>query len=76
VEGTPGSAKLDEAITTATRQLDSLIPPKGGKAANIKTLVRIGRAYEQIMSEIRTDLVIMAVRGCNALDLAVFGSTT
>jgi len=72
-------ANIKEEIATATKQLDKLIPPQRGKAARIKTLVRIGRAYEQIIqhaSETQADLLIMAVRGRNALDLAVFGSTT
>ena len=72
-------ANIKEAIATATRQLDKLIPPERGKAAKIRTMVRIGRAYEQIIqhaSEIQADLLIMAVRGRNALDLAAFGSTT
>jgi nucleotide-binding universal stress UspA family protein len=72
-------ANINEAIATATRQLNKLIPPKEGSAAKVKTMVRIGRAYEQIIqhaSEIQADLLIMAVRGRNALDLAVFGSTT
>jgi len=72
-------ANIKEAIATAARQLDKLIPPERGKAAKIRTMVRIGRAYEQIIqhaSEIQADLLIMAVRGRNALDLAVFGSTT
>jgi nucleotide-binding universal stress UspA family protein len=70
---------IQEAIATATKQLDKLTPPEGGKAAKVRTMVRIGRAYEQIIqlaSEIQADLLIMAVRGRNALDLAVFGSTT
>ena len=72
-------ANIKEAIATAARQLDKLIPPERGKAAKIRTMVRIGRAYEQIIqhaSEIQADLLIMAVRGRNALDLAAFGSTT
>ena len=72
-------ANIEEEIATATKQIDKLIPPEGGKAAKIKTMVRIGRAYEQIIqlaSEIQADLLIMAVRGRNAVDLAVFGSTT
>ena len=70
---------IREAIAAATRQIDKLIPPEEGKTAKIKTMARIGRAYEQIIqfaSDIQADLVIMAVRGRNALDLAVFGSTT
>jgi nucleotide-binding universal stress UspA family protein len=70
---------IKETIATATRQIDKLVPAEGGKAAKIKTMVRIGRDYEQIIqfaADIQADLLIMAVRGRNALDLAVFGSTT
>jgi nucleotide-binding universal stress UspA family protein len=79
LEDVPGSADIEEAIATATRQLDKLIPPEAVKGGKIKTLVRIGRAYQQIIElalETQADLLVMAVRGRNALDLAVFGSTT
>jgi nucleotide-binding universal stress UspA family protein len=79
LEDVPSPANIEEAIATATKQLDKLIPTEGVKAAKIKTVVRIGRAYQQTIQltlEIQADLVIMAVRGRNALDLAVFGSTT
>jgi nucleotide-binding universal stress UspA family protein len=79
LEDIPSSADIEEAIAAATKQLEKLIPPEGVKAGKIKTLVRIGRAYEQIIQlalEIQADLLIMAVNGRNALDLAVFGSTT
>jgi nucleotide-binding universal stress UspA family protein len=79
LENVPSSAHIEEAIATATKQLDELIPPEGGKAGKIKTKVRIGIAYEQIIQlalEIQADLLIMAVRGRNALDIAVFGLTT
>jgi nucleotide-binding universal stress UspA family protein len=72
-------ANINEAVASATKQLDKLIPPEGHKAGRIKTMVRIGRAYEQIIQfalEIQADLLIMEVRGRNALDLVVFGSTT
>jgi nucleotide-binding universal stress UspA family protein len=70
---------IQEAIATATKQIDKLVPAERREAAKIKTMVRIGRDYEQIIqfaSDIQADLLIMAVRGRNALDLAVFGSTT
>ena len=79
LENLPSSADIEEEITKAKKQLDKLIPPEEVKAGKIKTLVRIGRAYEQIIQlalETQADLLIMAVRGRNALDLAVFGSTT
>jgi nucleotide-binding universal stress UspA family protein len=79
VEDDHRPAKLDKAVASATGRLEGLIEPKRGERGGIKTLVRVGRAYEQIVkhaSEIQADLIIMAVRGRNALDLAVFGSTT
>jgi len=72
-------ASVQEAIARANSQINKLISPDRAKAVRIKTMVRIGRAYEQIIqyaAEVQADLVIMAVRGRNALDLAVFGSTT
>jgi nucleotide-binding universal stress UspA family protein len=79
LENLPNSANIEEEITTAKKQLDKLISPDMTKAGKIKTLVRIGKAYEQIIEvalEAQADLVIMAVRGRNAMNLAVFGSTT
>ena len=70
---------IKETIATATRQIEKLLPAKCGGSAKIQIMVRIGRNYEQIIhfaSDTQANLVIMAVRGRNALDLAVFGSTT
>lgn len=79
LEDVPNAAKTEEAITTASRRLDKLIPTEERKALKIKTAVRIGKPYLQIIElaqEEQMDLVTMAVRGRGALDLAVFGSTT
>jgi nucleotide-binding universal stress UspA family protein len=79
LEGVPSPAKTEEAVATATEQLDKLIPPEGRKTLRIKTAVRIGKPYQQIIQlaqEAQIDLVAMGVRGRGALDLAVFGSTT
>ena len=79
LQDVPSSANIGETIGIVTKQLHKLIAPAGGKPGNMKTMVRIGRAYEQILqfaTEIQADLLIMAVHGRNALDLAVFGSTT
>ena len=79
LEEVPSPAKTEEAIARATEQLDRLIPPEGRKTLKIKTAVRIGKPYPQIIQfaqEAQIDLVIMGVRGRGALDLAVFGSTT
>jgi nucleotide-binding universal stress UspA family protein len=79
LEGVPSPAKTEEAIAAATERLDKLIPPEGRKHVKIKTAVRIGKPYWQIIQlalEAQIDLVTMGVRGRGALDLAVFGSTT
>ena len=79
LEDIPRSADIEKIIATATRKLEELIPTATVQPGHIKTLVRIGKAYEQIIElalEIPADLVIMAVLGRNALNLAVFGSTT
>jgi nucleotide-binding universal stress UspA family protein len=72
-------AKKEQAIATAKDELEKLIPSAGRKTPKIKTAVRIGKPYEQIIQlalEAQIDMVAMAVRGRGALDLAVFGSTT
>lgn len=75
----PDESSIDEATATAMEQLDNLIPPEKPKAGRIRSMLRRGRAYQQIIQlalEAGTDIVIMAVRGRGALNLAVFGSTT
>lgn len=79
LEEVPSPAKTEEAIAAATEQLDKLIPPEARKTLKIKTAVRIGKPYLQIIQlalETQVDMVAMGVRGRGALDLAVFGSTT
>lgn len=75
----PSPARTEEAIAAATEQLDKLIPPEGRTTLKIKTAVRIGKPYMQIIQlalEAQIDMVAMGVHGYGALDPAVFGSTT
>ncbi len=79
LEEVPSPAKTEEAIAAATEQLNELIPPEARKTLKIKTAVRVGKPYRQIIQlalEAQVDIVAMGVRGRGALDLAVFGSTT
>src|SRR5580700_7114740 len=79
LEESPSPAKLEQAIAAMKERLDQLIPAEGRKTLNIKTAVRIGKPYWQIIQfalEAQIDLVTMGVRGRGELDLAVFGSTT
>ncbi|HSY63283.1 MAG TPA: universal stress protein [Terriglobales bacterium] len=79
LEEVPSRGKKDEAIAKATEQLDKLIPSQERNKLKIKTAVRIGKPYQQIIQlaeEAQVDLVAMGVSGRGALDRAVFGSTT
>ena len=73
---TPGCM---EDTATAYKRMDELVPAQTKLSLNIGTVVRIGRAYREIVKlarESHPELVIMAVHGRNSLDDAVFGSTT
>jgi len=79
LEEVSSPAKTEKAIAAATERLEILIPPEGSKSLKIKTAVRMGKPYRQIIQfavEAQIDMVAMGVRGRGALDLAVFGSTT
>ncbi|HXX24466.1 MAG TPA: universal stress protein [Terriglobia bacterium] len=79
LENVAGSADVENEIAKAMQNLVKQISPETRRDCKTKTLVRIGKPYQQILElalESRTDLIVMGVRGRNALDLAVFGSTT
>ena len=79
LEEAPSPAKVKEAVATAAEQLNKLIGSEERKNLKIKTVVRIGKPFQQIIQlavEAQIDTVIMGVSGRGALDRAVFGSTT
>lgn len=79
LEDVPSPAKTEQAIGVATERLGKLISPERCKTLKVKTAVRIGKPYREIIQfaqEAQTDLVSMGVRGRGTLDLEVFGSTT
>jgi nucleotide-binding universal stress UspA family protein len=79
LEELPSPANREVAIAAATDQLDKLIPPEARETLKIKTAVRIGKPYQQIIQLAlaeQIDMATMGVRGRGALDVAVFGSTT
>lgn len=72
-------AEADASSAAIIRRLEMLIPPDAKNWCTTKAVMRIGKPYEQIIqlgSETKADLVVLGVRGRNALDLALFGSTT
>jgi len=68
-----------EDTASAYKRLDELVPAQTKPNGNISTAVRIGKAYREICQfahESHANLVIMAVRGRDSLDDAIFGSAT
>ncbi len=79
LEDVPAAGDLEQETTKIVEKLEAPVPAEGRDWCVIKSVVRIGRPYQEIIQlalESRADLVIMGVRGRSALDLALFGSTT
>jgi nucleotide-binding universal stress UspA family protein len=79
LEDMPPAGGLQESVSKITRRLEELAPPEARDWCKFCPAVRIGKPYQQILQialENETDLAIMGVRGRNAVDLALFGSTT
>lgn len=79
LEDIPDSTDLQNKTAEAVRRLEAPVPKDSRDWCTIKSTIRMGKPYQEIIRlslEGKTDLVIMGVRGRNAVDLAVFGSTT
>jgi len=79
VAETHGLAKAERTIAERTQELDKLV--SGAERANLRvsSAVRFGKPYEEIVrhaTETQASLLIMTARGGDAVDRAVFGSTT
>jgi len=78
-EDAPDQARTEAIIAECTKELDTLVSEDERKNVNVKEVVRFGKAYEEIVrhaTETRTSLIIMTARGGDAVNRAVFGSTT
>ncbi|PYV32344.1 MAG: hypothetical protein DMG22_13620 [Acidobacteria bacterium] len=79
LEEVPGTGDVQSATTRALSQLENPIPKDAGNWCTVKPMVRLGKPYEEIIQlalESEADLIVLGVRGRNALDLGLFGSTT
>jgi nucleotide-binding universal stress UspA family protein len=79
LEDVPSIDDLQEGVADVTKRLEELAPSEATDWCKIRAAVRIGKPYQQILQaalEKEADLVVMGVRGRNAVDLALFGSTT
>ena len=66
VEEVASPVKTEEAVAAAAKQLDRLIPPERCQTLKMRTVVRTGKPYQEIIQFSREAQI----------DLAVFGSTT
>jgi nucleotide-binding universal stress UspA family protein len=63
----------------AAERLAELVPSETRTWCECRTVVRGGKAYREILQSAKAmeaDLIVVGVRGRNAVDLALFGSTT
>jgi len=76
----PSDVSKAEAIVAArTQELDKLFSETERKNLTVRSAVRLGKPYEEIVryaNEAQANLIIMTARGGDAVDRAVFGSTT
>ncbi|MDE3178429.1 MAG: universal stress protein [Acidobacteriota bacterium] len=74
-----GASENTQEASQATRRMEESVPAEAHDWCTVKTAVRAGKPYQEIVGaalEGQAELIVMGVRGRNALDLAVFGSTT
>ncbi|HTW31943.1 MAG TPA: universal stress protein [Candidatus Sulfotelmatobacter sp.] len=72
-------ARAEAIIVERTQELDQLLSETERKRLKVKLAVRFGKPYEEIVrfaGESQASLIIMTARGGDAMDRAVFGSTT
>ena len=78
-ENAPDLARAEATIAERTQQLDKLVSETERQNLNVRSAVWLGKPYEEIVrhaTEVQAGLIIMTARGGDAVDRAVFGSTT
>jgi nucleotide-binding universal stress UspA family protein len=79
IERSDAGKDLEAEKCQVLQQLWAVVPQNFQNSATVEPAVRAGKPYQEILAhaaETGTDLIVMGVRGRNALDLALFGSTT
>jgi nucleotide-binding universal stress UspA family protein len=79
LEDVPEGEELEAATARIIRELEAPVPADARNWCSIKSVVRLGVPYQEIIQlalDSQTDLIVLGVRGRSGLDLAVFGSTT
>ncbi|HXW93421.1 MAG TPA: universal stress protein [Terriglobales bacterium] len=78
VEGAPDLTAAKAVISARTEQLDNLMAGNSSEHLKVKTAVRCGKPYEEVVGyakQVQAHLIVMTARG-DSLDRVVFGSTT
>jgi len=79
LEDIPHGTELESETGRVIRELEAPLPSDARSRCTIKSVVRLGKPYWEIIqlaTESETDLIVMGAQGRGALDVAVFGSTT
>ncbi len=79
LEDVPRDEELSAVTARLVRKLEDPVPADARNWCAIKSTVRVGKPYQEIVQlalESQTDLIVLGVRGRSGPDLAVFGSTT
>ena len=78
-QNAPDLARAEAIIAGHTQGLDKLVSGAERESLKVKSVVRFGKPYEEIVrqaAEAQASLIILTARGGDAVDRAVFGSTT
>jgi nucleotide-binding universal stress UspA family protein len=79
LEDVPRHEEASTVTARLIRELEAPVPPDARNWCTIKSTVRIGKPYQEIIQlalDEQTDLIVLGVRGRSGRDLALFGSTT
>lgn len=79
LEDVPRDEELSTATARLIQELETPVPPDARNWCTIKSTVRIGKPYQEIVQlalDSQMDLIVLGVRGRSGADLALFGSTT
>jgi nucleotide-binding universal stress UspA family protein len=79
VESARSEEGFEQQRENALASLQAGLPSEASDWATVVPVVRAGKAYQEIIQHAKdtaSDLIVMGVRGRNAVDLALFGSTT
>lgn len=75
----PHGQELSSVTARLIHDLEAPVPPDARNWCTIKSTVRVGKPYQEIIQlalDSQTDLIVLGVRGRSGTGLALFGSTT